>query len=638
MAEKRKNVERREASETTKRDEKKVKKKKASVVVAGGDFARFIAEQEQKQESTPLHEELRRRGEENGEETTEERTEKAQSSPNELQPTPYSQLAKLDEGMNRCFRANRKRSRDAQTLLKRARKLKEVKFFNRLIRDFGNDKQFGFAEEAFRILENDCDGIKPNAYSYTNLLNACVRVGELKRAREVFLKMESECEESPNEVTCTVFVKGLCEEGLIEEALELVKDMVRGTAGRPRANVRTFSTVLRNCVRYRDVRSAERAFALMRACFDVLPDAACFEYLSKTYASRLDVEKAEKALNDLELQQDENGKLLNIPASALASLAGVAATVGEIDVAKRAIAKCRERAEEEQRNAEQFNNSSNNERERQNNQKASVESTTPSKSVSNFFKARASDALREISEIEAFISNDRDDIRREAKKRAESYGIDETDDIVFVHKQKGKNEPTPDEDFWASRFQRKGKAFMKAKLEVCCGHGDWITSRCAKEKDTTEWFGIEMRENRVALTWIKSLRLGVDNLTMLCGLAHECMRKQIPSEVLDEIYVNFPDPPEWNGSANCLVDRAFLIESHRTLKTGAFLILVTDDPGYAMRMCRELSVLPHLFEPTAPDGKPFENTLPPDYGFSYFNALWTNGNLNDRYYIKYRKH
>ena len=124
---------------------------------------------------------------------------------------------------------------------------------------------------------------------------------------------------------------------------------------------------------------------------------------------------------------------------------------------------------------------------------------------------------------------------------------------------------------------------------------------------------------------------------MLCGLAHECMRKQIPSEVLDEIYVNFPDPPEWNGSANCLVDRAFLVESHRTLKTGAFLILVTDDPGYAMRMCRELSVVPHLFEPTAPDGKPFENMLPSDYGFSYFNALWTNGNLNDRYYIKYRK-
>ena len=116
MAAKCKYEERRGASETTKRDEKKVKKKKTSVVVAGGDFARFVAEQEEQEEQ----------------QTTKERTEKAQSSSNELQPTPYSQLAKLDEGMNRCFRANRKRSREAQTLLKRAKKLKEVKFFNRL--------------------------------------------------------------------------------------------------------------------------------------------------------------------------------------------------------------------------------------------------------------------------------------------------------------------------------------------------------------------------------------------------------------------------------------------------------------------------------------------------------------------------
>ncbi|CAL6390299.1 unnamed protein product [Bathycoccus prasinos] len=608
MAAKRKNEESREVSDTR----ENYKKKSSNGVVVGGDFARFVAEQQQKDTSKEEH----------------------LSSLNELQPTPYSQLAKLDEGMNRCFRANRKRSRDAQTLLKRAKKLKEVKFFNRLIRDFGNDKQFGFAEEAFRILEKECN-IEPNAYSYTNLLNACVRVGELKRAREVFQKMERDCDEKPNEVTCTVFIKGLCEEGLIDEALELVKDMVRGSASRPRANVRTFSTILRNCVRYRDVHSAEATFSLMRECFDVLPDAACYEYLSKSYASRLDVEKAEKTLNELELQQDENGKVLNIPASALASLAGVAATVGKVDVAKRAIAKCRERADEEQRNAEQFSSNANSssEKDRSNNQKPNDDSTTPSKSVSNFFKARASDALREIVEIEAFLSSDDDVIRQEAKQRAEAFGVDETDDIVFVHKQRELAETPAIEKFWASRYERKGKAFMKAKLEVCSGHGDWITSRCAKEKETTEWFGIEMRENRVALTWIKSLRLGVRNLTMLCGLAHECMRKQIPNEVLDEIYVNFPDPPEWNGSANCLVDGAFLVESHRTLKTGAYLILVTDDPGYAMRMCRELSVVPHLFEPTATDGKPFENRLPADYGFSYFNALWTNGNLNDRYYI-----
>ena len=63
---------------------------------------------------------------------------------------PHAALAALDEGMMRNMKANRKRARDAQTLLKRAVKLGEIKFFNRLVKDFGNDKQLGFAEEAFR--------------------------------------------------------------------------------------------------------------------------------------------------------------------------------------------------------------------------------------------------------------------------------------------------------------------------------------------------------------------------------------------------------------------------------------------------------------------------------------------------------
>jgi len=609
--------------------------------IIGSDFARFIAEKEKEKERhiTPSRQEG---GEDEDEEEVKETVVKQINNNNnnnnksDLQPTPYSQLAKLDEGMDRCFRANRKRARDAQTLLKRAKKLKEVKFFNRLIRDFANDKQFGFAEEAFRIIKEECNGIKPNVYSYTNLLNACVRVGELERARKVFMAMEKECEEKPNEVTCTVFIKGLCEEGLIAEALKLVEDMVRGKFERPKANVRTFSTILRNCVRYRDVKSAVKAFELMRECFDILPDAACYEYLSKTYASRLDVENAEKALNDLELQVDEKGAMLEIPASALATLAGVAATTGKYDVAKRAIEMCRDRAEKEQ--LKQVDNTDNNRYSNGDGQNKQHTGEIISSSVQKFFKARANDAIREIMEIEEFLSEENEHLRRAAKKRAEAFIVNGmTKDIIHV--KDNSHEESEREQYWLERNKRNGdRPLAKRKLEVCSGHGDWITSRCAKETDGTEWFGIEMRENRVVLTWIKSLRLGVQNLTMLCGLAHDCMRKKIPNNVLDEIYVNFPDPPEWNGSANCLVDSAFLIESHRTLKVGGYLILVTDDPGYAMRMCRELSlVVPTMFQATAKDGKPFENSLPSDYGFSYFNALWSNGNLNDRYFMKYIK-
>ena len=66
------------------------------------------------------------------------------------------------------------------------------------------------------------------------------------------------------------------------------------------------------------------------------------QYLSKTYASRLDVEKAEKTLDELELQQDENGKFLNIPASALRFFSWRRGNgMSKIDLAKRAIKKCR---------------------------------------------------------------------------------------------------------------------------------------------------------------------------------------------------------------------------------------------------------------------------------------------------------
>ena len=83
--------------------------------------------------------------------------------------------------------------------------------------------------------------------------------------------------------------------------------------------------------------------------------------------------------------------------------------------------------------------------------------------------------------------------------------------------------------------------------------------------------------------------------------------------------------------------QAFLSEAHRALvRGGGFLTLVTDDPGYAMRMCRELSRRPDLFAPTAEDGKPFVSGVPEGYGGSYFDEMWKNGRQTDRYYMRYR--
>ena len=107
-----------------------------------------------------------------------------------VEAVAYSVLSAPDEGMMmRNVKSNRKRAREAQTLVKRAVKTKDIKFFNRLIKDFGNDKQLGFAEEAFKRIQDA--GLSPTVYSFTNLLNACVRVGELTRDRGGAVQIDS---------------------------------------------------------------------------------------------------------------------------------------------------------------------------------------------------------------------------------------------------------------------------------------------------------------------------------------------------------------------------------------------------------------------------------------------------------------
>ena len=121
-----------------------------------------------------------------------------------------SYLASLDEGMKRAVKQNRKRAREAQTLLKRAMKVKDVKFFNRLLKDFGNDKQYGFAKEAFERISRA--GLTPNVYSYTNILNAATRVGEVEEMRTIWKAM-SDAGVEANEVAYTVLVKGESQNG-----------------------------------------------------------------------------------------------------------------------------------------------------------------------------------------------------------------------------------------------------------------------------------------------------------------------------------------------------------------------------------------------------------------------------------------
>ena len=535
-----------------------------------------------------------------------------------------SVLCALDEGMRRCVKQQRKRAREAQTLLKRAVKVRDVKFFNRLVKDFGNDKQYGFAKEAFERIGRS--GLTANVYSYTNLLNAATRVGEVGEMREIWRWMRDARVEA-NEVAYTVLVKGESQNGNIDRAREIVREMI---ACGVEPNQRTYSTLLRNCVRYGDVSNASKCLELMRER-GAPPDATACEYYIKTMCGELMVQQT------LSFMRDVKRDGIEITAQSYVALATAASLImPDDDVALNACRDARAKLEWDAENAEKTNGGDARYKDDEDDggyadkyardaADRAKGADAPSKSVQLFLQLRAQDATREIEAVEAYIRDV--PLKRRLKVAEEALkGVESAPNVRVVGVQ-GKESSVD-----------AGDADADVRIEVCSGHGDWITRR-AKLDPKVQWVGIEMRRNRIALTWMKALRLGVEkNVRLVCGMAHDALDSaRAPAGSATEVYVNYPDPPEWVGSSQVLVDAAFLRDVHRVLKPKGQLICVTDDSAYAMRMCRELRNARELFAPTAPEGKPFESGVPDDYGASYFDSMWTNGNQSDRYTMRYVK-
>jgi len=523
-----------------------------------------------------------------------------------------SYLSSLDEGIKRVVKMNRKRARDAQTLLKRALKVKEVKFFNRLLKDFGNEKQFGFAKETFERISRA--GLEPNVYSYTNYLNAATRVGETAVMREIWKSM-CDAGVEPNEVAYTVLVKGESQDGNIDRARSVMREMI-SVGVEP--NQRTYATLLRNCVRYGDVDGATKCLETMRER-DYSPDATACEYFIKTLCGKLMVQRA------LAFARDATRDGVEITAQSHVAIATAASLLmPDNDVAVDACRDARAILEMDLANAEKNEANARYVDDEHDEPHDGALSDAPSKSVQLFLRLRSQETSREIDAVEAYI-NDVPLSRRLEIAQIASKGVESSSQVKIIADDEDIEPLTVDD-------------VEDVRVEVCSGHGDWITRR-AKQNPNVRWIGIEMRRNRVALTWMKSLRLGVEgNVRLVCGMAHDALSARVtPPASISELYVNYPDPPEWVGSSQVLVDAAFLRDVHRVLKPGGHLICVTDDPAYAVRMCRELRKARALFATTAAGGKPFESGVPEDYGASYFDSMWTLGNQRDRYFMRYVK-
>lgn len=170
-------------------------------------------------------------------------------------------------------------------------------------------------------------------------------------------------------------------------------------------------------------------------------------------------------------------------------------------------------------------------------------------------------------------------------------------------------------------------------IEYCSGNGDWVTQK-AFERPNRNWVAIERKFDRVRKIWSKMKNKGLQNVLPVCGEGYRITKEYIPTESVEEIYINFPDPwPKNRHIKHRLIQTPFGEEILRILKPEGTLMIVTDDP-----QCRDWAILilsnicgfiPQYAEPH------YVNSYP-GYGTSYFENMWREKE-KCIYYILFKK-
>jgi len=156
-------------------------------------------------------------------------------------------------------------------------------------------------------------------------------------------------------------------------------------------------------------------------------------------------------------------------------------------------------------------------------------------------------------------------------------------------------------------------------IEYCSGNGAWIADRAAKNPNIN-WVGVERKFDRVRKLWSKVKNHKLNNMIVLCGEALNATQLYFPTNSVQAVYINFPDPwPKNRHAKNRLIQPSFTNEIWRILQADCPLTFVTDDPPYSAWFIEEIQAQKG-FASKYPD--PFYVTNIDGYGESYFEQLW----------------
>ncbi len=164
-------------------------------------------------------------------------------------------------------------------------------------------------------------------------------------------------------------------------------------------------------------------------------------------------------------------------------------------------------------------------------------------------------------------------------------------------------------------------------VEYCSGNGAWAAARAADSPDVN-WLAVEKKFDRARKIWLKAHNQNLPNLFVVYGDALDFTDHYLQEGSVFAAFVNFPDPwPKDKHAKHRLICPAFLDCLGSVLKLGAAVTLATDNDAYAGQMIEAFfqKKWHSRFEP------PYFKTVWPEYGDSYFKALWESKGLSIKY-------
>lgn len=165
-------------------------------------------------------------------------------------------------------------------------------------------------------------------------------------------------------------------------------------------------------------------------------------------------------------------------------------------------------------------------------------------------------------------------------------------------------------------------------IEYCAGNGLWITEKAAKEPEKN-WIAVEWQFERARKIWSKIKNQGLTNLMVVCGEALTFTRFYLPDRSIAGAYVNFPDPwPKGKHAKHRLIQSPFVAELARIIVPAGETTFVTDDADYCAQICSEMGRSPSW---SSSFPAPHFVTDWPNYGTSFFDALWRGKGCTIRY-------